>query len=37
MLIDRHGYEILKYNVKEGRCPKCNTIVDGRGMEELRN
>ncbi|MBI5042989.1 MAG: AmmeMemoRadiSam system radical SAM enzyme, partial [Nitrospirae bacterium] len=37
MLIDRHGYEILKYNIKDSRCPKCSAIVDGRGMEGVRN
>ncbi|MBI3353824.1 MAG: AmmeMemoRadiSam system radical SAM enzyme [Nitrospirae bacterium] len=36
LLIDRHGYEILKYNIKEGRCPKCQTLVDGKGMEEFK-
>ena len=36
MLIDRHGYEILKYDIKDNRCPKCNTIVDGRGIEEFK-
>ncbi|MBI5182414.1 MAG: AmmeMemoRadiSam system radical SAM enzyme [Nitrospirae bacterium] len=36
LLIDRYGYEILGYNIKDGHCPKCHTIVDGVGMGEFK-
>lgn len=36
LLIDRYGYEILSYNIKDGHCPKCHTIVDGVGMGEFK-
>jgi pyruvate formate lyase activating enzyme len=32
MLIDRVGYTIQKYVIKEGRCPKCGYIVEGVGL-----
>ena len=32
LLIDRVGYTIQKYVIKEGRCPKCGYIVEGVGL-----
>ncbi len=27
LLIKRYGFEILKFNIKKGRCPRCNTKI----------
>jgi pyruvate formate lyase activating enzyme len=32
LLIERVGYNIQKYKVKEGRCPDCHTPVAGMGL-----
>jgi pyruvate formate lyase activating enzyme len=32
LLIERFGFSIGTYRVKEGRCPDCNRSVDGVGM-----
>jgi len=29
LLIDRYGYQILKNNLKDGKCPKCGAVIDG--------
>jgi hypothetical protein len=29
LLIDREGYKIQKYALKEGLCPKCGYRLDG--------
>lgn len=29
LLIDRVGYTIQKYAIKDGRCPKCGYVVEG--------
>jgi len=29
LLIERLGYSIQKYNLKEGKCPKCEAVIDG--------
>lgn len=30
-LVDRWGYQLQNYRIKEGQCPDCNTPVDGVG------
>ena len=30
LLIERSVFDITKYNIKDKKCPKCGTIVDGR-------
>ncbi len=30
LLIERSVFDITKYNIKDEKCPKCGTIVDGR-------
>lgn len=32
ILIKRYGYQILENNVIQGKCPGCNTPIDGVGM-----
>jgi pyruvate formate lyase activating enzyme len=32
LLIERFGYSIKTYRVKEGRCPDCNSSIDGVGL-----
>ncbi|MEM2982909.1 MAG: AmmeMemoRadiSam system radical SAM enzyme, partial [Candidatus Bathyarchaeia archaeon] len=32
LLIQRWGYTIMKYRLKDGRCPSCNAQIDGIGM-----
>jgi len=32
LLIERSGFSIQTYHLKEGRCPDCNRSVDGVGM-----
>jgi pyruvate formate lyase activating enzyme len=32
LLIERFGFSIETYQVKEGRCPDCNRSIDGVGM-----
>lgn len=32
LLIERAGFSILKYDLKDGTCPKCGTPVHGVGM-----
>ncbi len=29
LLIQRYGFQISKYEIREGRCPKCGSIIDG--------
>ena len=29
MLIDRYGFHIRQYNLKDGNCPKCGTALEG--------
>ncbi len=29
LLIERYGFSILKYNLKDGRCPNCNEKIEG--------
>ncbi|MDP6685935.1 MAG: AmmeMemoRadiSam system radical SAM enzyme [Candidatus Omnitrophota bacterium] len=29
LLIKRVGFDITSYKVKENKCPKCNTVIDG--------
>lgn len=31
-LIKRYGYQIMENNVVQGKCPGCNTPIDGIGM-----
>jgi pyruvate formate lyase activating enzyme len=33
LLIERFGYSIETYRVKEGRCPDCRSPIDGVGLE----
>lgn len=35
LLIQREIYEIIKYNVKDGNCPKCGAGIDGRFYERI--
>jgi len=30
LLIERHLFEIIKNKLKDGRCPKCETLIPGR-------
>ncbi|MBF8276867.1 MAG: pflA [Candidatus Brocadiaceae bacterium] len=32
VLIKRYGYQIMENNVVQGKCPGCNTPIDGVGM-----
>ncbi|MFN3740004.1 MAG: AmmeMemoRadiSam system radical SAM enzyme [Thermodesulfovibrionales bacterium] len=32
LLIERYGFSLLKINMKNSRCLKCNTLIDGIGM-----
>jgi pyruvate formate lyase activating enzyme len=32
LLIERSGYSILQYNIKEGRCSHCQSLMDGVGL-----
>jgi pyruvate formate lyase activating enzyme len=32
LLIQRWGYTIEKYRIKDGKCPSCNSSIDGIGM-----
>jgi pyruvate formate lyase activating enzyme len=32
LLIERSGYSILQYNIKEGRCSRCQGLIDGVGL-----
>ena len=29
LLIERHGYQILRYDLKDSRCPHCNSRIKG--------
>jgi pyruvate formate lyase activating enzyme len=29
LLLDRYGFSILKNNLSQGKCPRCQTILDG--------
>ena len=33
MLIRRYGFSILENKIKNSKCPKCGTIIDGVGLE----
>ncbi len=30
LLIERHVFEVIKNRIKEGRCPKCGTLIPCR-------
>ncbi len=30
LLVKRHGYQILEYNLRAGRCPQCKAAIPGR-------
>ena len=32
LLIKRYGYQIMENNAVQGKCPGCNTLIDGIGM-----
>ncbi len=32
LLIERYGYHIPQYNIKEGHCPNCGTKISGVGL-----
>jgi pyruvate formate lyase activating enzyme len=32
LLLDRYGFSILKNNLSQGKCPQCQTILDGIGF-----
>lgn len=32
LLIERYGFSIESYQIKEGRCPQCGSLVDGVGL-----
>jgi pyruvate formate lyase activating enzyme len=32
LLIERFGFSLTQINMKDGRCPGCNSIIDGVGM-----
>jgi pyruvate formate lyase activating enzyme len=32
LLIERLGFSIKDYRIKEGRCPGCNSSIDGVGL-----
>jgi pyruvate formate lyase activating enzyme len=32
LLIERSGFSIVKYDLKEGACPQCGAVVDGIGL-----
>ena len=36
MLIDRAGYTIQKYALKEGRCPKCGYEIEGVSLKNAK-
>jgi pyruvate formate lyase activating enzyme len=29
LLIERWGYSIRRYHLKDGQCPKCQAVIDG--------
>jgi pyruvate formate lyase activating enzyme len=29
LLVDRYGFSVQKYAIKEGRCPKCSVVIPG--------
>jgi pyruvate formate lyase activating enzyme len=29
LLIERRGFRISQFNIREGKCPKCNTEING--------
>jgi pyruvate formate lyase activating enzyme len=31
-LISRIGFNVIRNNLKEGRCPECNALLDGKGL-----
>ncbi len=32
LLIERYGFLLLKIKIKDSRCPRCNSTIDGIGM-----
>ena len=34
-VIHRQGYTIMEYRLQQGRCSKCQTAIDGVGLESL--
>jgi pyruvate formate lyase activating enzyme len=32
LLIERKGFNISRYTIKEGRCPDCQVKIDGVGL-----
>jgi pyruvate formate lyase activating enzyme len=36
LLIERHGHHVLRRRLDDGRCPACDTALDGVGLGELQ-
>jgi pyruvate formate lyase activating enzyme len=34
LLIERRGFNVLKYRVKNSACPKCQFLLDGEGLQQ---
>jgi pyruvate formate lyase activating enzyme len=32
LLIERYGFSIQNYRIREGRCPQCGSLIDGVGL-----
>jgi len=32
LLIERYGFSIESYQIREGRCPQCGSPIDGVGL-----
>ncbi len=32
LLVERHGFSIIRYEIKNGRCPKCGHRIEGVGL-----
>jgi len=32
LLIERSGYQILQYNIRDSKCPHCNAKIDGKWL-----
>jgi len=30
LLIERYGFDVLRQSIKNSRCPKCDSVIDGR-------
>jgi pyruvate formate lyase activating enzyme len=33
LLIERYGFYVLSNRVREGRCPECDCVIAGLGMD----